>query len=244
VAARQVGTSLGGSIIAPTNPWTPFSWYSAQNVNRSGNTGIGDGTNLASWNNLGTIGAAADNARQAGNCLFHKVAAIGRMGNLSGVEFDGTGWMTTPLFAARAATWILGMVVMLPFPTVGSWGWCDGSSTSRGGLFTSAGTEHISMASSGIADSGLAITTNTFETVVAVFNGASSFVRLNATQSANINPAIGGGLTGVTLGSLITGIDIAHIFILEYMASDQAVDIANPTGFEAWAAASYGATPQ
>jgi hypothetical protein len=209
-------------------------------------TAVADGYQVYGAVNKGAqtnAGATVSWAKQAGAITFKKLPSPGRIGNLSSIRNDGVGWVaSTPAVPALTIPMTIGMVFSCD--TFGVSGQhnspCDGLTASRGGFFVDGATGAITMIGSGTPATGLTTTSGAYHMYVGVYNGASSFVRMDGVQSANISPGTT-LLTGVSLFSLVTGLFPMTGEIVEYL---NWTDATTPAQIEAYFQAKYGAFPQ
>src|SRR6266446_5458351 len=97
----------GGSARYPSDlipPGAAVLWYDAQDINLLGNVGINDADPIGTWKNKGSLGSAADllQASAPNRPLFRKIAAVGKINNLSALEGDGARFMASSAFTVLA----------------------------------------------------------------------------------------------------------------------------------------------
>jgi len=227
--------------LASLPPGAPFMWFDAQNVDGLGNSTMVDGQQVGTWVNLGSAGAGA-NAIQATaglRPLFRKIATPGLIGNKSAVQSDGTQFMATAVLGAVVQP----IVVAVVFRATSIASLCAiiDSNSGRDMISFTAGTGALNMyAGAGPVATGLTLANATWETLVATFNGASSFLRMNGTQGSTINAGTSSN-TGAELFSALAGTSIVPGFIEEALFYS---DGTSPAAIEAYIAAKIGATPQ
>ena len=169
---------------------TPELWFSANNINGLANVGLNNNDPLATWKNLGSLGSGWDALQAvAGNKpLFKSTAVSGKMGNKPGVLFDGADdYMLSTVQTAQAQPSTFCVVVRQETNVTGVFN--SGSAANRQQLFTVFGValEYFLFAS-GSATTLKNLTLQTFHTLTAVFNGASSVGGLDGSLSGSINP--------------------------------------------------------
>ena len=216
-------------------------WFDAQNVDGLNNSTMIDGQQVGTWVNLGSAGAGGNAVQATAGLrpLFRLVATAGKINNKSAVQGDGTQFLQSAGITAVnqplvvAAVWRSTSIASLV-------GLLD-SNGGRDMISMTAGTGALNMyAGTGPVSTGLTLANTTWEVLVATFNGASSFLRMNGVQGSTISV---GALTntGSNLFSASGGTSIAAGFIEEALYYS---DGTTPAQIEAYLTAKIGATPQ
>lgn len=156
-----------------------LAWYDAQNINLLGNVGVADADPVGTWKNAAASGAAYDQIQvNAGTKpTFRKIAAAGKINNLSAVEStDGLRHMQSAAFTlvAQPLTWAWVFRSTTAGTQVLSTG---GAANTNQTLFT---TVNPSMFAGTTQNPALPIVANTWEAAVARYDAASSTWTLNA----------------------------------------------------------------
>lgn len=221
-----------------------LAWYDAQNINLLGNAGVNDADPIGTWKNAAATGATLDivQATAGKKPTFRKIAAAGKINNLSAVEStDGLRHLTNAGYA----------VVAQPL----TWAWVFRS--------TAAGTQYISSGSNGAGNSNRtlftgvnpsmfagtsqspagAIAANTWETAIARYDAAASTWTMNGSTNSGFGSV---GALGIDSNGLfwdqLEGAGFGFIgFIAECLIWTIAPTVAE---INAYLNAKYGVTPQ
>lgn len=237
-------TNRGGSA-TPTvlnPPGFPFAWFDASNIDGHNNSTLVNGQTLPSWKNLGTAGTAYDavQAIPALQPFYRTNVANGLPAVENSVAIDR--WMGSTLPAGTIAQPIqwFAMVKAKSSQAGGGilWDCAPGAGNRIQMNFVSLQARLFAGA---FALSTSFLVVNQWESFSALYNGATSFSRLNGVQSANVNP--GAALQqGVTLlAANLAGGSPFDGFLAELIGYTSVLPFA-PT-VEAYLAAKYGVTP-
>lgn len=235
--ARYVNSP--GSSVVP--PGTPFLWFDGQDINLLGNAGILDADPVGTWKNKGSLGSAGDIVQGTAGTrpIFRKIAAAGKINNLSAVEGDGTRFINGSAFTALVQPVLLAVVFKVTDLTVTHTVFDGGGATSNLSIISGTGAVQLFSGAAGLP--GQTIPAATWETCVALFSGAASWSRLNGAQSANINA----GTNQSTSASLF---DIASGTIMKGMIEEFLLwnggTLPSGADIEAYLNAKTGVTPQ
>jgi hypothetical protein len=222
-------------------PGAPVFFYDVGDVNHGG-AAPGDGSNIASFGNDGSFGVGADltQATAGAKPFYRAVATAGKASNSPAIQSDGARWMQSPVIAAQALPCKVGIVFRVE-DLAATYVLFDGPAAGgRCGAYVTATTGAIHMIGNGDVSTALNAVAATVHTGVFVFNGASSYLRLDGVQSANINPQPQ-QLTGFTLGAFFNGSSMWKGY---NWLSGVWMDGTSDANIEAYLAARFGATPQ
>jgi hypothetical protein len=236
------GNNIPSTSTALAPPGTPSLWFSAQNIDGLSNTSLVDGQTLATWVNLGSLGASGNVLQAVAGMkpAFKLVASAGKLGNKSCVRSDGARWMQSGALTTLTQPNLVAAVAMTTSVAAG-FRWITDGRTSERNIVGQNGTPVEAFANSFVQPvNGWAA--NSYQSVNVNFNGAVSIGRLDGVAGSAVNPGTG-GLDGITLfsdlagGSLWTG-DIVEVLIYTGGGQPTAAQV------EAYFVSAYGATPQ
>lgn len=229
---------------APVPPGTNlFVRYSAQNLDGLNNSSLVDGQGMGTVVNLGSAGASYNQTQAVGanQPLYRAIAQSGKINNRPALEGDGSrGMQTGAIGALVQPTTMFAMVkvkssqaaAMITDTSVSQMQWGFISLQTR--LF--AGSAALT---------GQSVTIGSWQLVVAQFNGASSFGRMDGAQSGAINAGGGaGGTTEMDFFQSAGGAFRLDAFIAEFMLYSALLTGPQIALVEAYFAAMYGVTPQ
>jgi hypothetical protein len=229
--------TIGGGI---SPPGAPVLFFDAQNTDGTNNSSLVDGQQIATWKNLGSLGAAGNIAQgTAGVRPFYRlVAAAGKINNKSAIESTGTHWMVGSAFTG------------LTQPTMVAIVWKSSSLAATATLFDGALGGNVSVlnttgALQGFSGAGYlpgqSIVVNTWNVNIMTFNPSpNSQNRLNGANGASSN-AGGTLVTNAALFALTGGTTILNGMIEEVIIY---TDATTPAQVEAYVATKLGAMPQ
>jgi hypothetical protein len=231
--------SLGS--LAP--PGAPRLWFDAQNIDGTNNSSLVDGQTIGTWVNLGSAGAGG-NATQATagvRPFFRLVAAAGKLNNKSGVQSDGTRFMSTPVLSAIAQPSLI--AALLRSETIPALEFMIGDATGAAGsqeLIQQSGTAQ-ERSSPTVLNIGT-MQAAKFHSMNGLFNIASSQGRVDGV-AGSVGTVGSGTNDGMTLfanaggGSGLTGYIIEA---LSYVGGG----LPTAAAIEAYFVTKYGVTPQ
>lgn len=245
IRAGVRGAVLGDRIPPDGNsipsPGGLLAWYDAQNINLLNNVGILDADPVGTWKNAAPTGAAYDllQATAGQRPAFRKIAAAGKINNLSAIESVGAKSLQSSAFtlAPQPLTWAL----VWRNTAVGTQLVASGNAPNVN-QFNTAVTA-FSLYAGTSQNPGFAYAANTWETFIVRYDGATSTATLN-------------GVTVSGFGTLGTfGIDLITLFWnaantggadMIGLIAECAIWTAAPTHAEitAYFNAKYGITPQ
>jgi hypothetical protein len=237
--AILTGRIVGLGPVPPTG--TLNYWYSADNIDLTGNSSLVDGQTIGTWKNRGSVGATGDLVQATGGIrpIYRAVATAAKLNNKPGVEATGTQWMSTALADALVQPLVIALLVRsdtaaaVEFMADGR----VGGGTARNTLLAQSGTAQF--ASNSIVNMGT-IVAGQYSAWVATFNGASSQGRINSVAGAVVNPGAF-ALDGVSLFTSNAPSGMLDGMIIEYLCYSSGV---LPADIEAYFIAKYGVTPQ
>jgi hypothetical protein len=215
----------------------PLIYYDGQDTNLKRNWGVTDGGTILTHKNKGSLGTTADatQATSGQRWIFRKIAASGKLKNLSALENDGARRMSTGTFTALTQPLLLFWVAR----TNGS-----GNNVIYGGLSWEAYTATLApQFYAGSFGGGVgSITANTFHSYYQLGNGASGATKLDGSGST-VN------LGTNSISQLIIGSDGGATFMtgfLETFLVYGGLTSNHPLSatLSAWVTAKIGATPQ
>ncbi len=218
----------GGAYVTLGNspPGTPTLWFDAQNIDGLGNSSLVDGQQIGTWTNLSSLGAAANAVQATGGLrpTFKLLGSSGKINNKSSVLFTPTQWMQTPNVANQAQPNVICAVMK---PIAGNGTIADGNDgVNRNDLLFSGGTFQL-FAGTSLYNSAIAATAGSYHVLRALFNAASSTIRVNkATSTAGTSPgtAILDGLSIGVAGDATTPINGEIVELLVYGAGTAPAD--------------------
>lgn len=204
------GRPVSGASFTPPSLPNLLAWYQF-------NTGLTGGANISQWND------------QTANA-FHLVQAVGgnQPANSSGtLTFDGVNDILAVTFSSKAQP----LTVCLRFnPLVYGGGIYDGNASDSMFCNMTGGTpRYETYASGGGALGNTNLTVATFNSMVNIFNGASSSCRVGAnakTTGVNIGTS---AITGLSIGggegaTTFSNISVREFFVYQDAKSDSDVD--------------------
>lgn len=241
----MVSTDCGAyqAVAAGGPPGSPVLWFDGQDVDGLGNSNAAliDGQQIGTWVNKGSLGVGA-NAIQATagiRPLFRKIAAAGKLNNLSALEGDGTKQLASAAFASQAQpmTWAIvarstGVAAQIFFSGPGGG---HAHQLFLGGLA-------ISIFAGSIVATGQSIVANTFHHLGMVGNGASSS---GNKDGVSVGPVAGGAndVTGVSIFADTTPASFLIGFVAELIAW-QGASPPSLAAIASYLTTKYGAFPQ
>lgn len=235
------GGGGGGSSAIPVPPGlsTLVDWIDGQDIDLLGNSSLADGQPLSFWKSKGSLGSAADraNATIAEQPTFRLIASAGKLGNLSGVEFNDVHSLTSGNVTLMNAPFKQAGIV-LRVASGGDVYWDGNDGTNRAAFF-SVGSWTMYAGSALSAGSPV---DNTFNMANLLWNGASSVIRINGAQIATGDPGaakIDGFREGLG-GDSTSGLRGMLIERLTWYGGAFPTDAA----IEAYFTAKYGSFPQ
>lgn len=226
---------------APVVPGAPVFFYDVGDVNHGGAAPT-DGSNIASFGDDGSFGSGADLAQATAGAkpFYRAVGVAGKMANSPALQSDGARWMQSPVIAAQALPCKVGIAFRVEDLSA-SYVLFDGPAAGgRCGAYVTATSGLIHMIGNGDVSTALSVTAGQCNVGVFVYNGASSYLRLNGVQSANINPQPQ-QLTGFTLNAFFNGSSPAKGY--QWLCGVW-MDGTSDANIESYFAARFGATPQ
>lgn len=221
---------------AATPPGTPSLWYDGSDIDGDGtnNSAYTDGDPITTWVDKGSLGVDATQTDAAKKPTFK--TGIGPNGSDT-ILWDGTEVLTTATMVAQAQPITSAFMINVDdLPTTAAMHGQDGGNLFR---LYSGTNEPIFLRSTTFYNTGVSMTFGTDQSVIARFDGSSSWARVDGVQSSNGNA----GTTGISAEFLNIGAlsstaasgwigEIAEVLIY-YGAED-------PTGIESYHASKYG----
>lgn len=219
-----------------------LAWYDAQNINLLGNAGVNDADPVGTWKNVAATGAAYDliQANAATKPTFRKIAAAGKINNLSALEStDGLRHMRTAAFT------------LVPQPLTWAWVFRD-TGVGTQVLSTGGGANTNQTLTQGATYQMFAGTTqtpapvpvaNTWETIIARYDAAASTFTQNGVTVSGFGTV---GTLGIDkIGVMWNDVETAGAGMIGFLA-EMLVWTTAPTVAEitAYLNAKYGVTPQ
>ena len=191
---KRPAAAAAGGWSDPLDASTPAIWWI--DANNSGSLTIGGGSTVTQWNDLGT----------GGNNLTTGVAPVyttGVLNGLPGVDFNGGGTLLTGVFSVAQPLMVVIVWKQSASAPSASGFILDGDRVSSAAnrliiINNFTGGNYNTYANT-LVDQGVAIATNTAYHSRAVFNGASSSSKLNASVLTGTNPGIGTIANGICL---------------------------------------------
>lgn len=227
----------------PQPPGAPIVWFDPQDIDLSSNGTLTDGASIATWKNKGSLGSAWDALQATGATqpTFKKVSAAGKINNLSSVISNGSQWMQTALQSARPSANFI-MALGFKCTSIASTQFLiDGHTGGRSGLATTGTSGALIVTGAGAVTSNKSVAAGAYDVAVVSFNGASTIVTLDGSDSAAVSPS-NQALTGVTLFSGVTPPSlVASAELLDVLIYEDSTTKAQIASFYS---SKYGATPQ
>lgn len=221
---------------APTPPGTPSLWFDGSDIDGDGtyNSAYTDGDPVTTWVDKGSLGVDATQATAAAKPTYK--AGIGPNGSDT-ILWDGNDVLTTATMVAQSQP--ITSAFMLNVENLVTSSALHGSGGGNNFRLYSGVNELIYMRSTVFAPTGQSMTFGTDQSLIARFDGTSSWSRLDGVQGSNINPGTAGIPANVlNIGDLSSAGgagwkgEIAEALIY-YGAED-------PAGIESYFTAKYG----
>lgn len=242
----------GGNVVSGNNvpstatglvmPGSPIFGFSAANFDASNNSTMVDAQALSLWKNLGS--AASGDASQAtgsSQAAFRLVAVSGKINNKSAAECvdAGRSIVTAAITSIPQPYTVVSVVRQTKAATQVYFS----GSTGPTEMYASTTTDHLNCGSD--VDTGMTAPANQFNLRVASINGASSYLRLNGVQSANVNPGSNALAGTLTLMRDVSSLGIIGFFVeLWIYAGVPGGAAPSAAALEAPLTSFYGAFPQ
>jgi hypothetical protein len=214
--------------------------FFAQNLDGLGNSSLIDGQGMGTVVNLGSGGATYNVVQAVGanQPLYRAVAAAGKINNKPALEGDGARGMASGAIALAQPTTMFALVKVKS--SQGAAMITDGNAAQMQWGFISLQSRLFCGAA---ALTGQSVTIGQWQLIVAQFNGASSFARMDGAQSGAINPGGGSGdllnfLQGQGAGFRLDA------FCAEFLIYNALLTAPQIAAVETYFAAMYGVTPQ
>ena len=220
-------------------PGSPRLWYLASNLNGANNAGVADTDPIGTWTNLGSTGATG-NAVQAVSGLrpiFDEVEGIigGSVVDFSSGDYTLSGEITEIPQPTKIA------IVYRQDTIAAAMNCIEGfDNARRQSIHTTNGSANINLTAGTLVSTGKSLTVGAWHMIVVSFNGASSYLRIDGDQSANINAGTNAS-AGMAIGALWDGVAPINGAFAEVLLYADGTSVSD-TEIEAYFTAQWGAT--
>lgn len=173
----------------PLPPGTPLLWYAADNSDGLGNTTRVDATAFSPWKNLGSK-SGADISNIGGlRPAWAAIGGVGKINNMPAVVGTGTQYLHSAVLSPTQAQPVTFGVIFMSVDVTGTEVIFQCSDSGANQIQVShIGGAHVWLSAGGNVDTGISLQSGKWHMLTCEFNGASTILRLDGTQSGPYNP--------------------------------------------------------